>query len=154
MQNTRVGWRILDQLRLLLQVESVVVSKAEQKHLSLRGLPLKCEEERRTEIKVFEHAFARYFGFDEKTGKPGGTFLGRLRDTPHGDQRIYERNAYKDTARLFMRGRKRRGILPEYILKAHRELHIQHRKALKASGVVTVTKPQRTGRIKTLDTAA
>lgn len=131
MRSTCVGWRIINQLQLLLHVESVTLSMATQKHRSLRGLPLKCEEERLTEIKVFEIAFARYFGCDEKTGKPGGTYLGRLKDTPNGDQRIYERSVYADSMRLNMHGRRKRGVLPEYILKTHRELFRAHRQQIK-----------------------
>ena len=121
MKRTRSPLRIVDQLHILFKVEKAKIAKMEQRQLCLKGMPLKIEEERRTEIKVFELAFARYFGYDQKTKKPGGSYLGQLREIPHSDQRLFEQSVFVDGMRLYPRP-KGKVELPQYMKKAYAEL--------------------------------
>jgi hypothetical protein len=134
-------------------VEKVQINAKERKHLSLAGLPLKCEEERRTEILVFELCYARYFGYDQKTGKPGGTFLGQLREIPCADQRLFEQSMFEGGMRLH-RITKGKPKLPNYLCKAYHELFKVHRRAATHSARLTVVPRGNKKLIPKLDAAA
>lgn len=100
---------ILDELRHLLRLKKVRVSDKEKAVCCLDGLPLKIEEERRTEAAVFLACYVQY-------NHPIQAFE---REYALADQRRFELLEFTCSMRLT---RTHKGLLPGYVLSVYEQL--------------------------------